>query len=154
MKIRFKDFLLENNNYDDFLSKYGYSYDDIFKSVHNEFPDYEDAIFETDFYLRILKNLYENGGEIYRLVFLDNIKKLKKSDLGLHWTTDTGNFTRFYNTLRDNSDGKNGYLITANIEPEQVDVESSLDAFKSLPYENEINLKYQPKNYKIKLFKY
>ena len=81
----------------------------------------------------------------------DKGKQTKK--LGQHWIMDIGVLDRFQSGLesgaKENRPDSKPFLIEAEIEPGQIDLSSSLGQFLALPQENEINLKYQPKKFKI-----
>ena len=123
--------------------------EEIINKVKFEFNDLEDAEDEVNYYVDLLTDLYNNGGEIYRLVFLDNPDDLREDDLGKHWLMDTAVLDRFQEGLLGTAKGETPYLITANIEPKQIDIEESLSSFIALPLENEINLKYNPTDYSL-----
>lgn len=133
-----------NENFNNQINK-----EEIINKVKFEFNDLEDAEDEVNYYVDLLTDLYNNGGQIYRLVFLDNPDDLRDDDLGKHWIMDTGVLDRFQEGLLGTAEGETPYLITANIEPKQIDIEESLNSFIALPLENEINLKYNPTDYSI-----
>ena len=133
-------------------------YEDNLEIIDNHFIDMERSKEELDYYLETIKNLQENGGEIYRLVFIVDEEHLDKDKLGDHWNI-TGDFSSFYNSLADDipdyidEDG-NGYeqkpyMIIANIKPGIIDINGSLEQFVELPYEYEILLTEEPTDYKI-----
>ena len=136
-----------NENFNNEIDK-----EEIINKVKFEFNDIEDAEDEVNYYIDSLIDLYNNGGKIYRLVFLDNIEDLRKDDLGKHWVIDPGVFSRFEEGLVGTAEGETPYLITANIEPKQIDIEESISSFIALPLENEINLKYNPTDYSLAIW--
>jgi len=150
MKTTFKDFLNEDND-SQFLSNI--DKEELIDKIKPEFNgDYDDSKLEVDDYIDRVEELYNNGGEVYRLVFLNKKEDLNTKDLGEHWTIDIGVFGRFFNSLESGRKGKFPFLITAQIEPKQIDVKNSVETFLQLPQENEILLKYPPKEYKIKKY--
>ena len=74
-----------NENFNNLIDK-----EEIINKVKFEFNDLEDAEDEVNYYVNLLTDLYNNGGQIYRLVFLDNPDDLREDDLGKHWIMDTG----------------------------------------------------------------
>ena len=129
------------------------SKEDITQKVKYEFNTIEDAKFEVDIYIDSITNLQKLGGKVYRLVWLNKKSDLKTKKLGRHWVMDTGVLDRFQSGLesgaKENRPNSKPFLIEAEIEPGQIDLSSSLGQFLALPQENEINLKYQPKKFKI-----
>lgn len=146
-----KKFNEYNSNFNMLL---GYTKDELVELISGEFTDKEDAFDEVDYYVDLLEDLYNNGGIVYRLVFLNKKSDLNSDFLGKHWILDPATLDRFYNGLQSGETiGKIPYLITANINKNQIDVKSSIESFIQLPLENEINLNYDPKSYIINLFK-
>lgn len=131
----FEDIEDNNNELNSFVNSYGYNLEQIIKDVSNEYGDNKTGEEHTIWYLTELKYLYENGGEIYRIVFLKNINKLKKDKLGNHWTFDK-EFQGVYGNIEDRS--KQAYLLTAKVKPGDIDVDTSLGQFVVLPQETEI----------------
>lgn len=128
----------------------GYTKKELINLVEGEFSNIQDAKDEVNYYVEGIFNLYDNGGEVYRLLFLNNESDLDTDNLGEHWILDPGTLDRFYHGLSSgDTKGDKPYLITAKIEPKQIDLKSSVEQFIQLPSENEINLLYQPVNYKI-----
>lgn len=104
----------------------------------------------TDF-IKIIKNLEENGGNIYRLVFLYGDKKIKKNDIGHHFSVSLENLfnieesllqgfiDNFEDELPDNWQDKIfGYYITLSTERNNIDVGNSIIAYNY--HEKEINV--------------
>jgi len=128
--------------------------EELAQKIRKEFNSEEDARIEVDYYLDNILDLQDNGGFVFRLVWLKNKSKLKTKNLGKHWVMDPNVLDRFESGLESgaldmNPDSK-PYLIKAKIEPGQIDLESSLSQFLALPQENEINLKWQPKKFNLK----
>jgi len=130
-----------------FITEFGYNFEELLQQCENVFGDYKSAIEEVDWYLNSLMELYYNGGEIYRIVTLSNKNELNKSDLGNHWVMDEGCFTRNYGNIKDEYYNRDDYdedldyfpfIITANVNPKDIDVEISISQFNELPEEGEI----------------
>jgi len=133
-----------------FTKEFEIEYDELVQQCETVFGDIEDGIFEVDWYINSLMNLYYNGGEIYRIVTLRNVQSLNKEALGNHWVMDEGLFGRVYgninqehlNMMGDDEDSGDydwkPYVVTANINPKSVNVNRSIHAFKELPEEGEI----------------
>jgi hypothetical protein len=112
--------------------------------------DKERAEEELKWYKGSIDHLQKNGGEIYRLIFLENLENLDDDNLGEHWTIEFSQLSNFYESLK--TEGL-PYLITGYLKPGQIDEYSSITTFMDLPHELEINLKSQPKKYKIEPYK-
>jgi len=130
-----------------FVESFGFDYDELLDSCISEFGSEEDGKYELDWYIDTLKDLYENGGEIYRIVKLPNENMLNKSKLGNHWVMDEGLFGRVYGNVegeyvnQDDYDEDSEYhpfVITAHVNPKSINVKFSLGAFNELPIEGEI----------------
>ena len=134
------------------------SKEEIIQKIKNEFNSLEDAKFEVDCYVDSILNLQKSGGKVYRLVWLDKKSDLNTKKLGKHWVMDTGVLDRFESGLesgaKENRPDSKPFLIEAEVEPGQIDLNGSLSQFYALPQENEINLNYQPKKFKIKKWKH
>lgn len=129
------------------------SKEEIIQKVKYEFNSLEDAKFEVDIYIDSIINLQKSGGKVYRLVWLNKKSDLNVKKLGDYWVMDTGVLDRFESGLesgaKENKPDSKPFLIEGEVEPGQIDLGSSLGQFLALPQENEINLKYQPKKFKI-----
>ena len=65
-------------------------------------------------------DIENNGGEIYRLVYLKDENSLNKKEPGAHWTTDKWVISDYYNdyfqqNYTQQAQGKKPYIITAKI---------------------------------------
>lgn len=78
---------------------------------------------------------------------------LRTDDLGEYWTVYKEDISRFYHNIYVEDEDMKPYLITANFEPNSIDVNMSLLQFSDIPDEYEVNITKQPINYKIKLYK-
>ena len=139
--------------YSDYISERNLDELDNKERFISEFNDEDRAIEELEYYTDAIDELIKNGGEIYRLIFLEHLSDLNKNDLGYHWTFDRDNLSNFYNSLEVEDENMLPYLIIAQIEPNQIDEEISFGTFEELPHELEINLKTQPKRYKVVPYK-
>lgn len=145
MITKFKNFKLDiisDKEYKDWLEILDQHYDDL--------PTSE---LELSWYLRKVQQLQKEGGTIYRLVFLNDKKDLNVTQLGHHWTIKN-EFNHLYNELYDELEdkGKSPYIIIAEIEPDSIHVDYSLEYFTELPEEYEVTLKKQPVAFKLKSF--
>jgi hypothetical protein len=129
------------------------SKEEITQKIKYEFNSLEDAKVEVDIYIDSILNLQKSGGKVYRLIWLNKKSDLNTKKLGQHWIMDIGVLDRFQSGLesgaKENRPDSKPFLIEAEIEPGQIDLSSSLGQFLAIPQENEINLKYQPKKFKI-----
>jgi len=130
-----------------FVESFGFDYDELLQKCINVFGDEEIGQYELDWYIDSLKDLYDNGGEIYRIVTLSSTNDLNKSDLGNHWVMDEGCFTRTYGNIRDEHYNQDDYdenleyfpfVITTHINPKSINIGFSLVSFGELPEEGEI----------------
>lgn len=89
-----------------------------------------------------VKRLYENGGILYRLMFLESKEKINKNKLGRHWVADEYVLDDIRNSLlnavRSEKDPDYEYIITIKIPPKNVDVENSISQFIENPTEEEM----------------
>ena len=121
---------------------------DRFKS---EFSDEDDAIQDLKWYTETIDKLYQNGGNVYRLVFLQDMSDLNTDDLGEHWCVELNQLSNFYDSLEDN-DGL-PYLITGHLEAGQVDNDQSYVSYEELPHELEVNLTSDPEKYEVRAYR-
>lgn len=153
MIIKFNKFIKES--IDEFTNKIisQNDYDEALSKLTDNYGDEDTAKERLDWYLEDISNLQINGGTLYRLVFLNNIKDLRTDDLGEYWTVYKEDISRFYHNIYVEDEHMKPYLITANFEPNSIDVNMSLLQFSDIPDEYEVNITKQPINYKIKLYK-
>ena len=101
--------------------------------------------------------LSEDKIKLYRVLFLPDIKFLDESEFGEHWTMDKSTITNYINTLRDNGietfwqdydgdedyqkDDFKNYLISAETDISNIDIELTLSNFVEFPYEVEAEIK-------------
>ena len=153
MKYKYlKEYANFDHNYSDLLSDNEYlSYLEDLK-ISTDWDD-DKAKDDLDYYLDTLENLIKNGGQIYRLVWLFSKEDLNTDNLGDHWTIepDFGNFYGNLENVEEDDDGNRTkpYLIIAQIEPNNVNLDDSLSYYTELPNELEINIIKQPTNYKL-----
>lgn len=153
MITKFNNYLVES--IDEFVNKMisQDDYDEALSKLTDNYGSNDIAKERLDLYLEEIGNLQVNGGKLYRLVFLKQINHLRKKDLGDHWTIYKDDISRFYHNIYVEDEGMKPYLITANFEPNSIDVNMSILNFSDLPDEYEVNITKQPINYKIKLYK-
>lgn len=137
--------------FEGFKEDFDIDYDELLKKCSDEFGDLSNGKFEVDWYLDVVEELYKKGGEVYRVVFLDEELNLD-DNLGEHWTIDEGCFDRIYGNISPEQREKIPYLITAKIPPKFIDVQKSINMFKQLPQEAEVNLIKNPREYTIKKY--
>lgn len=120
---------------------------------HNEDP-YDIA----SYYYDTVENIDNNGGDVYRLVFLNDIEELNINNLGESWSIDKVHFENFAHSLHRNfvldTEDKDErlkrmsmtpYLITATLDPNKIDWEKSIDIFSYMYYyEYEVILNSNP----------
>lgn len=139
----FEDF----SNNQQFVENFNFDYDELLQNCINEFGDEESGKYELDWYIDTLKNLYNNGGEIYRIVKLSDENMLNKDELGNHWVMDIGLFGRVYGNIEeeyinqddyDEDEEYHPFVITAHVNPKDINVEVSIEQFRELPMEGEV----------------
>jgi hypothetical protein len=113
--------------------------------------DEERAKDDLEYYTDTIEGLNSNGGDIYRLVFLEDMSDLNTDDLGEHWCVDSNQLSNFYDSLDDQIGLP--YLITAKLESNKVNIEMSYGQYEELPHELEVNLLSDPIKYDIKPYK-
>ena len=141
--VKIGDFILTK---DDLDSKYK---DKIIK----HFGEYnEDTINNSLWNLYDIENLYNNGGYIYRVIWLKNEKDFNINNLGNHWLSNKGDIDNIISlfTLRDNVKGY-PYYIKAYTPPKNVSI--PYDYFNNIE-ENEVLVINDKLLSKIELIKY
>ena len=68
------------------------------------------------YHLHDVQGYWENGGEIYRIIWLDDISEFKKEELGFHWVSDPNDcesivFSLGPNDLTVHKKDENGKLL-------------------------------------------
>jgi len=152
----FKKFLLKENvlvNIGDFILTKG-DLDSKYKDkIIKHFGEYnEDTINNSLWTLYDIENLYNNGGYIYRVIWLKNEKDFNINNLGNHWLSNKGDIDNIISlfTLRDNVKGY-PYYIKAYTPPKNVSI--PYDYFNNLE-ENEVLVINDKLLSKIELIKY
>lgn len=138
----FTNKIISQKDYDKYLLKLKYNYGDINRAKE-----------ELDSYLETISDLQVNGGELYRLVFLENIKHLNEDDLGIHWTLYKDDISRFYHNIEVEDEDVKPFLITARFDINSIDIDESISTFVEIPDEQEVNIKKRPISYTIKRYK-
>lgn len=117
-------------------------YDDV---IGDEFY----GIDEEDFfkYLSILKNHYDNGGEIQRIIFSYDEPNPKTRDIGHSWTHMGNDVENFIYSIFDFNmeegiiDGNEGiYLVKAITQPKNITINGSLEQYENNKEEEELML--------------
>jgi hypothetical protein len=102
-----------------------------------------------DEHMRIAKNLNQNGGKVYRLLMLNSIDEFDKEHIGIAWVADSSWFDKTLGYLviygRGKHRNKKPFLVTAEIPPEQINIQSTERNIKQYFSEHEITLNYHPK---------
>jgi antitoxin component YwqK of YwqJK toxin-antitoxin module len=128
--------------------------DDILKSWGNYYGSDDTANWELDSYESEVEDLIENGGNIYRVLFVDNLSEINLKDMGNHWTTSRDNVIDVAE-INQQYYGKNKQkviVIEGYVEPNSITIEG-VDV-KGNPHEKEVNIK-EGKGVKIKqIFEY
>ena len=149
MITKFNNFINESIN--KLISEKDYK--EYLLKLINNYGNKKRAKESLDDYLYDINNLQSNGGTLYRLVFLENIKDLRTDDLGEYWTVYKDDISRYYHNIEVEDEDVKPYLITGEFEKDSIDIESSIGQFVELPDEYEINIKKQPINFTIKPYK-
>jgi len=108
----------------------------------------EDTIEKSLWTLYTISRYYNNGGTLYRAVWLKDINDLNKEDLGYHWVediSDVNNIIEIFNLHGDYKKLGEPYIIKAETPPNNVKIPN--DYFNNLE-ENEI-LVINPKLLKL-----
>ena len=128
--------------------------DNILKSWGNYYGSDDTANWELESYESEVEDLIENGGNIYRVLFVDNLSEVNLKDMGNHWTTSRNNVIDVAEINRQYY-GKNKQkviVIEGYVEPNSITIEG-VDV-KGNPHEKEVNI-INGKDVKIKqIFEY
>jgi len=153
MILKFNNFIKES--VDEFINKMisQDDYDVALSYLTDNYSDINTAKDRLDRYLEDIGNIQINGGTLYRLVFLKNLGKLRKNDLGEYWTLYKDDISRYYHNIYVEDEDMKPYLIIGKFESNSIDIKSSLSQFSQLPDEYEVNITKQPIDYKIELYK-
>ena len=101
-------------------------------SSEKELEDLQDDGFDTiedycihklDNHINLLNNYWNNGGELYRLVFTDDVNT---ENLGNHWTHSYDVLELINDELRIEGESK---IIEGIIKPHSIDIKQSLELF-------------------------
>ena len=98
-------------------------YKDKISKYYGEYT--EDTIIEATWTLNDIANFYDNGGELYRVVWLENINDFDSKELGHHWVScrsDVENIVDIFNTYRESTDTGEPYVIKSYTPPNNVSV--------------------------------
>lgn len=106
-------------------------------NISNHYGEYnEDSINNALWTLYDIEKLYNNGGNIYRVIWLDSEDEFDKNDLGTHWLANKGDISSIVSlfSIRDDKSG-DPYYIKAYTPPKNVSIPD--DYFNNLD-ENEV----------------
>jgi len=120
------------------------------ESYYGDFT--EDTINNALWTLYDIQQLYDKGGIIYRIIFLNEGEELNEDNLGHHWLPDKGDTDNIVDIWRWRDDMKGTpYVITANTPPKNVTIAD--DYFANLE-EHEVLVKDPKKLELISFEKY
>ena len=143
--IKYNDFKLNEKSIEEL------GHPDRFKS---EFSDDTDAVQDLKYYTDMINNLQENGGLVYRLIFLEDVSNLDTDDLGEHWCLEYTQLSNFYDSLNsDMNEDMLPYYITGYLKPGQINEDYSYGSYEELPHELEVNLISDPEKYELKIYR-
>lgn len=140
--VKIGDFVLSKKDLD---TKYK-------SKIVKHFGEYnDDSINNSLWTLYDIQKLYNDGGYIYRVVWLENESDFDKEKLGSHWLSNKGDVENivYLFSMRDNTKGE-PYYIKAYTPPKNVSVPH--DYFNNLE-ENEVLVIDDTKLTSIELFK-
>ena len=91
-----------------------------------------------------IQRLYNEGGILYRLMFLERGETIDKNNLGQHWVADENVLADIRNMLLDTAKAEKDpdyeYTITIKIPPKNINIHDSISDFLENPNEEEIYL--------------
>lgn len=127
-------------------AKYQESIQNDLENLEKQYNDKERAKKDFDWFYELLKKL-DNGGYLYRIIFLTGLDKLNQ-ELGEHWTHNEEKAKDLIHNLYDMLDPEAGYdkeeyepyLVTVQTKPDNIDIDSSMNNFCNIPYEEEVNI--------------
>lgn len=116
--------------------------------------DKESAVSGVDDYLSLIDDINQKGGLIYRLLYLNDVKDINYKKLGKHFTLRKEALHDFEYSLRDGAQGEMPYLLTVKVPSNSINKKASIDQWKELPYEFEVQLNNKVKCEVIKIDKF
>ena len=139
MIIKFNKYINENLNYNKYKSL-----------LVDNYGDKERAKEEFNYYNKLITDYQNNGCELYRIVFLNDITELNTKKLGNYWTFNKNDISRYYNNIVvDDNQKQIPFLINGKFESNSIDLKTSWENFSQLPDESEIYTTKQPNSFKI-----
>jgi hypothetical protein len=142
MIIKFDKYINEKLDYNEYKSL-----------LVDNYGDEERGKEEFDYYNKLITDYQDNGCDLYRLVFLNDITELNTKEIGNHWTFNKDEINRYYNNIVVDDDKKQiPFLITGYFKPNSIDLETSWKNFSILPDESEIYTTKQPSSYKVEKY--
>lgn len=140
--VSFGDYVLTKHDLD---TKYR-------QKIIDYYGDYtEDTIIEATYTLKNIEYLYNNGGGLYRAIWLKDINEFNKNKLGKHWVFNKGDIDNIVQIFRNYDYDGDIYVIEAKTPPHNVSIPH--DYWNCLD-ENEILVVDDKKLEFIKIYKY
>jgi hypothetical protein len=104
-------------------------------------------------FIDLVNQLHSKGGELYRIVFLQNAEDINERELGWHWTVDQSQIVDYIDSIKreldDPSNAGDPYLVTAIVSPYSITVNPSLVAGQPTEWEVSITKQSAIIDYKI-----
>ena len=158
MYIKYKDFLNESNKTLFTIGDYKFTENELLKhkdSIVNWYGDFsQDSIDRALWTLYSVSKYYDEGGVLYRVVWLDDITDFDEKNIGSHFVEDKGqiyNIVEHFENHNYYDKNKEPYLITVKTPPKNVKIAD--DYFNNLN-EEEIMVIDQTKLELISIEKY
>lgn len=92
-------------------------------------------------YLKKLKQLWDEGGEIYRIVFAKSFDEIDLKNAGTHWLAFSSGIDEnagYLGTQPAVAGDLNAYILVGAVPPRTIDIECSMYQFQEYPMEIEI----------------
>lgn len=137
--LKFNEFLNENKVLVK-IGDYNFTEKDLLNhknDIINYYGDFnQDNITNALWNLHTISNIYDNGGELYRVIWLDDINSFNKDNIGNHFVSDNGKIDDIVElfTLHNYYDSKlEPYVIKVHTPPKNVKI--PFEYFKNLDEE-------------------
>lgn len=146
--VSFGDYVLTKHDLDT-------KYRQKIKDYYGKYND--DTIINATWTLRDIANIYDNGGDLMRAVWLKDINDFNVNEMGFHYVIDKNDLDNiiyiFKEYVADDEDyiGKEPYVIEVHTPPHNVNIPS--DYWNNLD-EHEIMVEDDKKLKFIKIYKY
>lgn len=120
-------------------------FNDVFDDYSGMFKSIDDAFEYFIKHIRVLDNLFNKGGNVFRVIFTDVVNK---NDLGEHWTYDIPYYEKqqYIEILINQIDNENlknthdTFIIDAYIPPKVINIKETLMNNSLSPFEFEITI--------------